>query len=149
MKSICQWRSILGMEPHPRPGWMRLNSSEKGECKCQGCQVTVEGLDFVNHVQTPPRKGERTRKISFLYNIEVTPTTGPADGRPLLKMFKTEEESPYCTSCFHRTDPQLFKDVNFSLLGKINVVDVSDDSLPSVNNMFLRSITNIGCKKIV
>ena len=124
---------------------MRLNSSEKGECKCQGCQVTVEGLDFVNHVQTPPRKGERTRKISFLYNIEVAPTTGTAeaDGTPLLKMYKNESR-PYCTSCFHRTDPQLFKDVNFPLLGKINVVDVSDDSLPSVNNMFLRPTTKIG-----
>ena len=133
----------MRMEPHPRPGWTRLNSFERGECKCQGCQLTVEGLDFVNHVQTPPRNGGKTRKISFLYNIEMASSTGAA-AAPLLKMYKDEETDNYCTSCFHRTDPQLFRDVNFPLLGKINVVDASDDSLTSVNNMFLRPITKIG-----
>ena len=100
--------------------------------------MTVQGIDFVNHVHTTLRKKEKTRKICLCHNIETT-GTAVAPPTPLLKMYTNEEDTHphYCTSCFQKTDPQLFRYVNFQLLGKISVIDISDNSLPLVNNMFL------------
>ena len=127
----------------PKKGYPRNETQYLTDCKC-GTQL--DNLDWVNVMN----KG-KPKEVKYYYHLarsevtfstgkeagttfQVNPLGGPGFnakvmgsetvkiGEPLIKMFKPKGKRIMCSNCFKKNEPELFQNVQYSLVGLGRIV---------------------------